>query len=134
MHALFGGGIIEVAEGDFPSLCNSGLDAVYADVDALVDSFYAAVDVQMPFKQCGVARSGKGSQAFDQLSALLRSNEAGGLHRINQQLDLRRFKVTGRHMVEVLNPAVFDNIHAKLHKLFDVFAECSRVGGDAVLR
>ncbi len=46
MHALFGGGIIEVAEGDFPSLCNSGLDAVYADVDALVDSFYAAVDVQ----------------------------------------------------------------------------------------
>ena len=54
MHALFGGGIIEVAEGDFPSLCNSGLDAVYADVDALVDSFYAAVDVQMPFKQYGV--------------------------------------------------------------------------------
>ena len=46
MHALLGGRVIEVAEGDFPSLCNSGLDAVYADVDALVDSFYAAVDVQ----------------------------------------------------------------------------------------
>lgn len=45
MDALLGGRVIEVAEGDFPSLCNSGLDAVYADVDALVDSFYAAVDV-----------------------------------------------------------------------------------------
>lgn len=45
MHALLGGRVIEVAEGDFPSLCNGGLDAVYADVDALVDSFYAAVDV-----------------------------------------------------------------------------------------
>lgn len=71
MHALFGGGIIEVAEGDFPSLCNSGLDAVYADVDALVDSFYAAVDVQMPFKQYGVSGSNKCRQAFNQFLALL---------------------------------------------------------------
>ena len=62
MHALFGGGIIEVAEGDFPLLCNGGLDAVYADVDALVDSFYAAVDVQMPFQQCGVSGSNKATK------------------------------------------------------------------------
>lgn len=133
VDALFGGGVIEVAEGDFLSLRDGSLDSVYADVDALIDSLYPAVDVQMPFKQCGVARSGKGSQAFDQLSALLRSNEAGGLHRINQQLDLRRFKVTGRHMVEVLNPAVFDNIHAELYQLFDVFAECSWIGGNLIL-
>ena len=134
VDALFGGGVIEVAEGDFPLLCNGGLDAVYADVDALVDSFYAAVDVQMPFQQHGVSGSDKGRQAFDQLLAFSRRDEPRRLHRVNQQLDLRRLKVTGRHMVEVLNPAVFDNIHAKLHKLFDVFAECSRVGGDAVLR
>lgn len=62
-------GIIKVAEGDFPSLCNSGLDAVYADVDALVDSFYAAVDVQMPFQQRGVSGSNKGRQPLDQLLA-----------------------------------------------------------------
>ena len=37
-------------------------------------------------------------------------------------------------MVEVLNPAVFDNIHIEIHKLFDVLAERSRVGGDVVLR
>lgn len=35
-------------------------------------------------------------------------------------------------MVEVLNPAVFDNIHAELHKLFDVVAERARVGGDVI--
>lgn len=134
VDALLGGRVIEVAEGDFPSLCNGGLDAVYADVDALVDSFYAAVDVQMPFQQRGVSRSDKGRQPLDQLLAFSRRDEPRRLHRVNQQLDLRRLKVTGRHMVEVLNPAVFDNIHAKLHKLFDVFAECSRVGGDAVLR
>lgn len=46
VDALLGWRVIEVAEGDFPLLCNGGLDAVYADVDALVDSFYAAVDVQ----------------------------------------------------------------------------------------
>lgn len=134
VDALLGGRIIEIAEGDLLSLCNGGLDAVYADVDALVDSFYAAVDVQMPFQQHGVSGSDKGRQAFDQLLAFSRRDEPRRLHRVNQQLDLRRLKVTGRHMVEVLNPAVFDNIHAKLHKLFDVFAECSRVGGDAVLR
>lgn len=89
--------------------------------------------LQMPFHQRGVSGSDKGRQPFDQLSALFRSNEAGGLHRINQQLDLRCFKVTGRHMVEVLNPAVFDNIHTELHKLFDVVAERARVGGDVVL-
>ena len=134
VDALLGGRVIEVAEGDFPSLCNGGLDAVYADVDALVDSFYAAVDVQMPFQQRGVSGSDKGRQPFDQLLAFSRRDEPRRLHRIDEELNLRGFKVTGRHMVEVLNPAVFDNIHAKLHKLFDVFAECSRVGGDAVLR
>lgn len=134
MDALLGGRVIEVAEGDLFPFRYGGLDAVYADVDALVDSFYAAVDVQMSFQQHGVSGSDKGRQAFDQLLAFSRRDEPRRLHRVNQQLDLRRLKVTGRHMVEVLNPAVFDNIHAKLHKLFDVFAECSRVGGDAVLR
>ena len=134
MHALLGGRVIEVAEGDLFPFRNGGLDTVYADVDAFVDSLYPAVNVQMPFQQSCVARSNKGGQPFDQLLAFSRRDEPRRLHRVNQQLDLRRLKVTGRHMVEVLNPAVFDNIHAKLHKLFDVFAECSRVGGDAVLR
>ena len=75
VDALLGGRVIEVAEGGFPSLCNSGLDAVYADVDALVDGFYAAVDVQMPFQQCGVSGSNKGRQPFDQLLAFSRRNE-----------------------------------------------------------
>lgn len=48
---------------------DGGLDTVYADVDALVDGFYAAVDVQMPFQQRGVSGSNKGRQPFDQLLA-----------------------------------------------------------------
>ena len=132
MHALFGGGIIEVAEGDFPSLCNSGLDAVYADVDAFVDGFYAAVDVQMPFQQRGVSGSNKGRQPFDQLLAFSRRDEPSRLHRVDEELNLRGFKVPGCHMVEVLHSAFFDYIHAELHKLFNVAAERSRVGGDAV--
>lgn len=133
MHALLGGGIIKVAEGDFPSLCNSGLDAVYADVDALVDSFYAAVDVQMPFQQRGVSGSNKGRQPLDQLLAFSRRDEPRRLHRVDEQLNLRGFKVPGCHMVEVLHSAFFDYIHAELHKLFNVAAECSRVGGDLML-
>ena len=133
MHALLGGGIIEVAEGDFPSLCNSGLDAVYADVDALVDSFYAAVDVQMPFQQRGVSGSNKGRQPFDQILAFPRRDEPRRLHRVDEQLDLRGFKVPGCHMVEVLHSAFFDDIHAELHKLFNVAAERARVGGDLML-
>lgn len=132
MHALLGGGIIKVAEGDFPSLCNGGLDAVYADVDALVDSFYAAVDVQMPFQQCGVSGSSKGRQPLDQLLAFSRRDEPRRLHRVDEELNLRGFKVPGCHMVEVLHSAFLDNIHAELHKLFNVAAERSRVGGDAV--
>ena len=132
MHALLGGGIIKVAEGDFPSLCNGGLDAVYADVDALVDSFYAAGDVQMPFQQRGVSGSNKGRQPFDQLLAFSRRDEPRRLHRIDEELDLRGFKVPGCHMVEVLHSAFFDDIHAELHKLFNVAAERARVGGDAV--
>lgn len=132
MHALLGGRVIEVAEGDFPSLCNSGLDAVYADVDALVDSFYAAVDVQMPFQQRGVSGSDKGRQPFDQLLAFSRRDEPRRLHRIDEELNLRGFKVPGCHMVEVLHSAFFDYIYAELHKLFNVAAERARVGGDAV--
>ena len=132
VDALLGGRVIEVAEGDFPSLCNSGLDAVYADVDALVDGFYAAVDVQMPFQQRGVSGSNKGRQPFDQLLAFSRRDEPRRLHRVDEELDLRGFKVPGCHMVEVLHSAFFDDIHAELHKLFNVVAERARVGGDAV--
>lgn len=132
VDALLGGRIIEIAEGDLLSLCNGGLDAVYADVDALIDRFYPAVDVQMPFQQRGVSGSNKGRQPFDQLLAFSRRDEPCRLHRVDEEPNLRGFKVTGRHMVEVLNPAVFDNIHAELHKLFDVVAERARVGGDTV--
>lgn len=31
-------------------------------------------------------------------------------------------------MVEILNPAVFDNIHVELYKLLDILAERLRVG------
>ena len=132
VDALLGRRVIEVAEGDFPSLCNGGLDAVYADVDALVDGLYAAVDVQMPFQQRGVSGSNKGRQPIDQLLAFSRRDEPRRLRRIDEELDLRGFKVPGCHMVEVLHSAFFDYIHAELHKLFNVAAERSRVGGDAV--
>lgn len=69
MHALFGGGIVEVAESDLLPLRNGSLDSVYTDVDALVYGFCAAVDVQMPFRQRGVSGSDKGRQPFDQLLA-----------------------------------------------------------------
>ena len=132
MHALFGGGIVEVAESDLLPLRNGSLDSVYTDVDALVYGFCAAVDVQMPFQQRGVSGSDKGRQPFDQLLAFSQRDEPCRLHRVDEEPNLRGFKVTGRHMVEVLSPAVFDNIHTELHKLFDVVAERARVGGDAV--
>lgn len=133
MHALFGGGIVEVAESDLLPLRNGSLDSVYTDVDALVYGFCAAVDVQMPFRQRGVSGSDKGRQPVDQLLAFSQRDEPCRLHRVDEEPNLRGFKVTGRHMVEVLSPAVFDNIHTELHKLFDVVAERARVGGDAVL-
>ena len=132
VDALLGGRVIEVAEGDLFPFRDGGLDTVYADVDAFVDGFYAAVDVQMPFQQRGVSGSNKGRQPFDQLLAFSRRDEPRRLHRVDEQLDLRGFKVPGCHMVEVLHSAFFDYIHAELHKLFNVVAERSRVGGDAV--
>ena len=132
VDALFGRQVIEVAEGDLFPFRDGGLDSVYAHIDVLVCGFGATVDVQMSLQQRGVARSGKGRQAFDQLSVLFRSYESSRLNRVDQQLDLRRFKMLGRHMVKALNPAVFDDIHAERHKLFNVAAERSRVGGDTV--
>ena len=132
VDALLGGRVIEVAEGDLFPFRDGGLDTVYADVDAFVDGFYAAVDVQMPFQQRGVSGSNKGRQPFDQLLAFSRRDEPRRLHRVDEQLDLRGFKVPGCHMVEVLHSAFLDDIHAELHKLFNVIAERARVGGDAV--
>ena len=86
----------------------------------------------MPFQQCGVSGSDKGRQPLDQLLAFSRRDEPSRLYRVNEELNLRGFKVPGCHMVEVLHSAFFDYIHAELHKLFNVAAERSRVGGDAV--
>ena len=128
----FAGG--SLAQGETITLMGISVDLShnYADVDALVDSFYAAVDVQMPFQQRGVSGSNKGRQPFDQLLAFSRRDKPRRLHRVDEQLDLRGFKVPGCHMVEVLHSAFFDYIYAELHKLFNVAAERARVGGDAV--
>lgn len=133
-NPLLGRSVVEIAEGDFLPLRDSSLASVYIQKYALVDSFYAAVDVQMPFQQRGVSGSNKGRQPFDQILAFSRRDEPRRLHRVDEQLDLRGFKVPGCHMVEVLHSAFFDDIHAELHKLFNVAAERSRVGGDVVLR
>lgn len=88
MHALLGGRVIEVAEGDLFPFRDGGLDTVYADVDAFVDGFYAAVNVQMPFQQCGVSGSDKGRQPLDQLLAFSRRDEPRRLRRIDEELML----------------------------------------------
>ena len=93
MHALLGGRVIEVAEGDLFPFRDGGLDTVYADVDAFVDGFYAAVNVQMPFQQCGVSGSDKGRQPLDQLLAFSRRDEPSRLYRVNEEL-MRGFPVT----------------------------------------
>lgn len=85
------------------------------------------------YKQRGVSGSNKGRQPFDQILAFPRRDEPRRLHRVDEQLDLRGFKVPGCHMVEVLHSAFFDDIHAELHKLFNVVAERARVGGDPML-
>lgn len=71
VDALLGGRVIEVAEGDLFPFRDGGLDTVYADVDAFVDGFYAAVDVQMPFQQRGVSGSNKGRQPFDRNRSII---------------------------------------------------------------
>ena len=60
MDALLGGRVIEVAEGDFPSLCNGGLDSVYIQINALVGGLGTAVDVEMPVQKGCVAGSNEG--------------------------------------------------------------------------
>ena len=51
MHALFGGRVIEVAEGDFLPLRDGGLDTVYIQINALICGFGTAVDVEMPLSK-----------------------------------------------------------------------------------
>ena len=131
-NPLLGRSVVEIAEGDFLPLRDSSLDSVYIQKYALVGGFGTAVDVQMPFQQHGVSGSDKGRQPFDQLLAFSRRDEPRRLHRIDEELNLRGFKVPGCHMVEVLHSAFFDYIYAELHKLFNVAAERARVGGDAV--
>ena len=131
-NPLLGRSVVEIAEGDFLPLRDSSLDSVYIQKYALVGGFGTAVDVDLPFQKGCISGCHEGRKPFNQRLALSGSDEPRRLHRVDEELNLRGFKVPGCHMVEVLHSAFFDDIHAELHKLFNVVAERARVGGDAV--
>ena len=112
-NTLFGRRVVEIAEGDFLPLRDGSLNSVYIQINALVGGLGTAVDVELPFQKGSIAGSNEGRQPVYQCPALAVRDKPSGLNGVNQQLNLRRFKMPRRHMIEILNPAVFDNVHTE---------------------
>lgn len=68
-NSLLGRRVVEIAERDFLPLCDSSLDSVYIQINALIGGFGTAVDVEMPFQKGCIAGSPKDESRFT--SALL---------------------------------------------------------------
>lgn len=77
MHALFGEGIIEVAEGNLFPFRGCALDAVYIQINALVGGIGATVDIEMPFQKGCISGSHEGRTPINQRLALSGRDEPG---------------------------------------------------------
>ena len=68
------------------------MELVNGVVDALVHGFHPPVHIDLALELAGMVDAGLGLQLVDQLAALPLGDEAGGLDRVHQQLQLRQLE------------------------------------------
>ena len=73
------------------------MELVYIIIYALVHGLDPAADVHLPLELAGLVAARQPLQLADQGVALLPGDEAGGLHHVHQQLQLRQLKLPPAH-------------------------------------
>ena len=89
--------VVEILEGDGLLRGDGGVQLVHIVVDALVHHLDAARDKHLPLKLARLVGAGQPLQLSYEGVALLLGDEAGGLHRVHEQLDLRQLKLPFSH-------------------------------------
>ena len=84
---------VEVAEGDLLILVDGGVDAVHGVVECFVDGAQAVHHVHLPPQLPRAVMAGELLQFGDQLHALFLGQEGGGLHHVDEQLQLRQLEL-----------------------------------------
>ena len=92
-HLLFLHIVLKIAEGDDPSGGDGGVDLVHIIKYAFIHGLDPPVHVHLPLELAGLMDAGEPLQLADEAVALPGGEEAAGLHRIHQQLQLRQLEV-----------------------------------------
>ena len=94
-----------------PFFLNGVMDLIHAVIDALILRFGGTFHINMPIQLAGMRFTGELTQLFNKPLALFGRNEAGGFHRVHQQLQLRQFKQPLPHEKSILGAFDAYDVH-----------------------
>ncbi len=123
----------EVFEADLPVVLDGVVDLVHAVIYALVHGLDPAVDKDLPLDLTGLILAHKALDLFDELTGFALGDEFRALDRIDKELDFRKLKFPGAHMVVGL-PAylLLDDLDPELLHVLKIGIDALALGGNIV--
>ena len=120
---------LEVAEADFYASRDCRMDLVDVVVDAFVHRLDTVGDKHLPLEQPRLVHAREAFHLFDQLGGFFVGDEFGGLHRVDQQLELGQLEGPVRD--EVFVPRALD-VQPVNAQHFEVVVDALALRRDAV--
>jgi len=110
-YLFFLRGVFVILKGDLPFILNGVMDLIHAVINTLILRFGGTFHIDMPIQLAGMRFTGELTQLSNKPLALFGRNEAGGFHRVHQQLQLRQFEQPLTHEVLILGAFDTDDVH-----------------------
>ena len=122
----------KVLEGNFLLRIDGLVDCIYDQQILPVFRFCTSLHGSVALQFLSLMLSGQRDDLGDHLLAALFGDELGGLHSIDQQLQLSDFKLTANEVITVLSGLYFLDVHSELLQKLNVRLDGLPVRRDTV--
>ena len=124
---------VEIAERDLAVAGDCFMQTVNVVVNALVHGLHAAGYDDLPPQRAAFIAAGQRTELFNELQRLLFGEKFGRLDGVDEQLQLRQFKLAGGEIIAAAWPLDLHDVHTIFPEVFDVGIDAFPLGTDAAL-
>ena len=125
--------VLEVQKADLPVRRDGRGDLVDVVVDALVHALDAVADVDLPLQGSRVVHAGQALDLADEREGLALGDELGGLHAVDEQLELGQLEVPRADVIAHGLAARLHDIQPELPQRLEIGVKALALGEDASL-
>ena len=124
---------LEVLETDLTVGIDCLVQHVHVVEDALIHGLDASGDQHLPLEALRLMNAGERFEFLDELAGLFLRDEAGALHGVHQQFQLRQLKTARGEMIEHIPPRLFtEDFEAEFLQFAEVLVQRLALGVHAI--